>query len=209
MRICLVAASFLACMAAPVAAQDYSYSAQLRGETRIAGPVEASGVLWGCQGDLCTTSGPWEQPGLIACQALAQRVGEIVAYGRDSAMFDAATLVQCNVGVTPGGVAPAASVVLGGVLNRVLRPGLPTAPGAAIGTRTLTLTGTGAFAGAAPPPLLPPPPAFRAVLLRAGGLTVTGTGAFAGPPPPLPPPPAFSPIDRRTTTLTVTGTGAS
>lgn len=77
----------------------YQYTAKVRGSVKTSGLVVASGIKWQCGGDRCTTSGPWPTPGVNACQALAQKVGEIVSYGHQKEKLSGSNLKRCNQGV--------------------------------------------------------------------------------------------------------------
>lgn len=78
----------------------YVYTARTAATVRRSGAVTASGINWACQGTSCTVTGPWPQPGVGACAALAREVGRITSYGRQGAVLNAAQLAQCNVSLT-------------------------------------------------------------------------------------------------------------
>lgn len=76
--------------------QVFEYSAQTTQTARQQGDVVAGGITWACQGRTCATRGPWPNPGVEACRALAAQVGPISAYGRAGAMLSATDLAACN-----------------------------------------------------------------------------------------------------------------
>lgn len=76
--------------------QPYFYTAQTEQPVRRSGAVLASGINWRCAGSACTVSGPWPQPGVGACAALAREIGRINSYGRPGAALTTAQLTQCN-----------------------------------------------------------------------------------------------------------------
>jgi hypothetical protein len=82
-------------------AQNYTYTATLQSNSPQQGAVVASGITWKCGGNACQVSGPWPQPGVFACQALAARVGPVASYGRPGAMLDKAQMAQCNQSAAP------------------------------------------------------------------------------------------------------------
>ncbi|HXI87520.1 MAG TPA: hypothetical protein VNH64_08675 [Parvularculaceae bacterium] len=216
----IVAALIVLTAASPSgAAATYNYTASLKYDTLVAGKVVALSIAWDCAGKVCTTSGPWPVPGVGACAALAEKVGEIVAYGYAKIQLSANQLAQCNANAAKQ--PPAKTLLLKPQTNLAApkkalpiipplqkTPSAPAKPGAQGGepagepangaftpktvrTETLTVTGTGALA---------PLPPFTPVNLRTKTLTVTGTGSLAALPP-------FTPVNIRTTPLTVTGTG--
>jgi hypothetical protein len=65
----------------------------------MSGQVTAAGITWACARSTCTVTGPWPEPGLGACSALAQRVGAINAYGHPGRQLTASQLKQCNAGL--------------------------------------------------------------------------------------------------------------
>ncbi len=83
-------------IAGPVAAQSYEYTAQLRASASSQGVVTAAGIDWKCDGSACHTFGPWPQPGVFACHALAAKVGAVASYGRPGASLGLQQLAQCN-----------------------------------------------------------------------------------------------------------------
>lgn len=105
-------------------AQNFDYTAQLRGTSRVQGAVVASGITWQCSGALCRTRGPWPIPGLGACKALAAKVGAVTSYGHPGAGLAPKMIEQCNVGVAGSlTAAPGASVMKPAVAP--MRPVVP------------------------------------------------------------------------------------
>ena len=81
----------------PVKAQEsFNNTALTRDDAAIQGEVIASGIRWQCDGARCRVSGPWPVPGVLACRALAQKIGYIKAYGHPGASLSPAQLVECN-----------------------------------------------------------------------------------------------------------------
>jgi hypothetical protein len=76
--------------------QSYTYAAKTTGPVRRAGMITAGGISWQCMGSSCSAAGPWPQPLVPACEALAHEVGTIALYGRIGALLSAAQLAQCN-----------------------------------------------------------------------------------------------------------------
>lgn len=83
----------------PTKAGEYLYTAETAVPARRQGPVTAGGINWTCSGSRCTVSGPWPTPGVSACQALAQQVGQIRSYGYPGRQLTSAELQQCNAGI--------------------------------------------------------------------------------------------------------------
>jgi hypothetical protein len=77
---------------------NWDYEARLSYPSLVQGVVDAAGVRWMCSESVCRTSGPWENPGVDACRALARIVGEIAWYGRETAYFapGGERMRQCN-----------------------------------------------------------------------------------------------------------------
>ncbi len=80
-------------------AATYHYTATVDGAARQQGTVTASGLDWQCGGSRCRISGPWSNPGVGACQALAAKVGRITSYGHPGKQLDTEQLASCNQGV--------------------------------------------------------------------------------------------------------------
>ena len=80
-------------------AQDFNYTALTVHPAAVQGTVVAGGLSWHCQSTVCKIRGPWPTPGVIACKALAQRVGKIKSYGHSAAHLTAQQLQQCNATV--------------------------------------------------------------------------------------------------------------
>jgi hypothetical protein len=76
--------------------RPYHYVAQTVATAAKQGAVVASGIQWRCTGARCTTSGPWPNPAVGACKALAVQVGRIRSYGRNGARLNAKQLRECN-----------------------------------------------------------------------------------------------------------------
>jgi len=124
--------------AAPPSA--YIYTAQTSAPVRRAGDVGAGSITWRCQGSTCSTSGPWPQPGIVACRALALQIGPIKSYGRPGALLAAPALAACNAG------APR-DVALTAIPPRA-QSHAPVSTGIAIATSELSFVG-GAVANSA------------------------------------------------------------
>lgn len=89
--------------------QTYEYTARTAAPVRRNGAVTASSLTWSCSGSACTITGPWLQPGVSTCAALAREVGAIVSYGRNGAVLSAAQIAECNAMATRPPPAPAPS----------------------------------------------------------------------------------------------------
>ena len=191
----IAALTFLVGIVATPAAETFVYTAALKSPSNIQGSVVASGISWQCKGNVCSTRGPWPKPGVSACAALANQVGEVAAYGYPSHQLSATELQSCNAGIRPAripglapkftntpAVPPATPRHLPVILPRKLKD---TFAPKVVRTIQLAVTGT----------------VHR---VRTIQLTVTGTGASSGPPPPAPP---FTAKVVRTIELTLTGTG--
>jgi hypothetical protein len=79
---------------------SHRYTAQTAAAARVQGHVVAGGITWACQGNVCSTSGPWPRPSPEACRSLADQVGRVTAYGREGAALSASDLATCNAGQT-------------------------------------------------------------------------------------------------------------
>ncbi len=202
-------------LAFPASAALNTYFAETLVSAKKQGAVQVGNLKWQCIGTRCTISGPWPNPGVGACQALAQEVGAIKSYGHANKQLTSAELQQCNVGLTAapantadskpktpteqkGGQAPE------GAVPQSSRGARPAAEGATLGstgpfaprtirTAALRLTGTGATAAIGS--------GFAPLTLRTQRLTLTGTGATAAVGA------GFTPRSLRTAPLTITGTG--
>lgn len=64
------------------------------------GTVQAGGIAWTCDKAACRTTGPWPQPGVAACAALAKEIGPIRSYGRKGVELTPDQLNQCNRSAT-------------------------------------------------------------------------------------------------------------
>jgi hypothetical protein len=80
------------------AGSTFDYTAATFSEAARQGTVDATSIRWQCRGSRCTVSGPWPQPGVMACRALAQQVGRIKSYGHSGASLNASQLAECNDG---------------------------------------------------------------------------------------------------------------
>jgi len=103
-RILAATAALLTALAAASAsAKVFQYTATLA--TAVASPttVRAGVFNWKCDGTTCTINGPWAEPSVGQCKALAKEVGKVTAFGYPEAALDDAGLAECN------GAAPAAS----------------------------------------------------------------------------------------------------
>ena len=87
---------------APGQTQPYHYRAETRARSKKQGKVQAGGLVWQCQGNACTISGPWPAPAVGACQALARQVGPMQSYGHAGKKLSARQLKQCNAGIASG-----------------------------------------------------------------------------------------------------------
>ncbi|NOX82451.1 MAG: hypothetical protein GXP06_05600 [Alphaproteobacteria bacterium] len=193
--------------AAALAQSTFNYTAGLKFKTLIKGEVTASSIKWKCTGKACATSGPWPVPGVGACAALAEKVGEIAAYGHPGRKLSVSQLATCNKKAARQPISQTVKLrpqtrQAAPVINTKKKPVRqypdratppPSQPQAfepiRVRTRALTVTGTGALAALAP---------FEPVVVRTAPLTVTGAGSLA----PLAP---FEPVVARTPPLSVTG----
>ena len=126
-----------AVLPAPAMAQaggSYDYTAATQVEAARQGAVDAAGIRWQCRGSSCTVSGPWPQPGVMACRALAQQVGRIKSYGHPGASLNASQLAECNDGtaspiVSNKNVAvPSSKQTVPSTRNKTLTPGTVSGP---------------------------------------------------------------------------------
>ena len=116
-------------------AQSYVYEAVSEAGMRQTGQVEAAGIVWTCNTKSCVSEGPWPEPGMEACRALARAVGPLASYGHQKAQFDAAQLAECN-GKAGGKPATAADTSLTLVAPPVaVAPPVLTAPSISAGQR--------------------------------------------------------------------------
>ncbi|WP_020674986.1 CC_3452 family protein [Geopsychrobacter electrodiphilus] len=74
----------------------YRYTANTVQNASKQGKVNAAKIFWDCRGTGCTTSGPWPQPSVRACQNLATLVGPIKSFGRSGHYLNAKDIKQCN-----------------------------------------------------------------------------------------------------------------
>jgi hypothetical protein len=127
-----IASVWLCTFAAETTAQPvFHYQATVfDGQVDRSGAVNASGLVWQCQANRCTISGPWPRPGVSACANLARAVGRISSYGHPGAMLNATELAQCNANMPRDGavavpVNPSGPVI---VANPVATPVVPNVP---------------------------------------------------------------------------------
>jgi hypothetical protein len=80
-------------------AATYDYRATTIDRVKKSGTVTAGDRQWQCRGNQCTAKGPWPTPDVQSCQALANQVGQITAYGHSAKQLTASQLSQCNRGV--------------------------------------------------------------------------------------------------------------
>ena len=113
---------------------SFDYTAATYSEATRQGTVNAAGIPWQCRGSRCTVSGPWPQPGVTACRALAQQVGRIKSYGHPGASLNATQLAECNNGTTSPSVrnkdiiAQPPQQKLPPIKNKTLTPGTTSGP---------------------------------------------------------------------------------
>jgi hypothetical protein len=157
---------------------SFEYTARTAAPVRRSGEITAGTLTWSCNGSRCTIRGPWAQPGVSACAALAQQVGTIVSYGRTGAMLSAEQLAQCNA------AAPAPAPV--------------PAPTPAPASGGVAITTAGLFAEGAPAAFAPPP-VFVTQNITTRGLSAEGS-------PDATTPGAFTP--RAITTAPLSAEGA-
>lgn len=93
-------------LAFPASAALNAYLAETVAPAKKQGAVQVGNLRWLCQGSRCTISGPWPNPGVGACKALAQQVGAVKSYGHANKKLTAAELQQCNTGVAVGSTGP-------------------------------------------------------------------------------------------------------
>lgn len=190
----LASAALLALLAQAGTAADYVYIAETQAVARKQGSVLAGKLAWQCKDSRCTIRGPWEAPGVPACQALAREVGPIRSYGRTGRMLGAPELASCNQGVMAP--APARAITAVRLPAGVIQPQSGgAASGAGLRTGTIRFTGTGA-------PLL----AVRTVgslglSVTTGAIRFQGTGILLARTP-------IEPVTLRVPEITFTGTGS-
>jgi len=96
MRFCATML-FLGMMSAIQAATQYNYVATTKAKVAAEqGPVKAGSLTWQCKGNQCRNSGPRPTPGVDACKALAQKVGQIASYGYKGKLLSKEQLATCN-----------------------------------------------------------------------------------------------------------------
>lgn len=105
----------------PPQLSTYHYTAETNATVRKQGKVDAGGIQWQCQDKRCTVSGPWPEPGVTACKALAAQVGRISRYGHPGKQLDAKGLQACNAGLATKPT-PAKPV------QQITKPSQPIAP---------------------------------------------------------------------------------
>jgi hypothetical protein len=186
-------------------AATYSYIAETGVPAKKQGAVMAAGVFWNCGGSQCTTSGPWAVPGVGACAALAQQIGNIKSYGHSQKKLSAPELAQCNAGVAdakpsaPSSNAPnpSAKSKIPDNVPPTSKPVAPPEKGSAPDTNTPAKSGG----------FLPKDQTSSKSSARSGpaaftteSLTITGTGVLAGRG-------AFTPRTFTVEGLAVTGIG--
>lgn len=148
----------------------YVYTARTAATVRRSGAVAASGITWACQGTSCTVTGPWPQPGVSACAALAREVGAIVSYGRQGAMLTTAQIAQCNASPAASPLPPPPPPP----------PPPPATPGVAITTRELSVIG-GSDIGVAVAVAVAPPASITTSELSVVGGAGSGAPTLPGP----------------------------
>ncbi|MCB1844325.1 MAG: hypothetical protein KDI09_15295, partial [Halioglobus sp.] len=88
------------CFMTPVHAETYEYIAvTVMPQARKTGAVRAGTLLWRCEANRCSVSGPWPTPAVAACASLAREVGRLQSYGRSGAELNSNQLMQCNDGL--------------------------------------------------------------------------------------------------------------
>ena len=135
------------------------------------GKVLASGINWTCDKSACTASGPWLQPSVGACAALAREIGPIGSYGRKGAYLTPAQLEQCNRNATPVAAPDAPSESADPAPKPLPKPETTPAPrpaGLPIDVAELSIIGGAQGAAAAPAGIVP----IRAPELSLVGGTV-------------------------------------
>jgi len=83
----------------PASAALNAYLAETVAPAKKQGAVQVDNLKWQCQGTRCTISGPWPNPAVGTCKALAQQVGAIKSYGHANKQLTPAELQQCNAGL--------------------------------------------------------------------------------------------------------------
>lgn len=117
LRIGLAAGLLTWASAGAWAAGNFVYIAETTaGAVRKEGSVTAAAVRWQCKNNACTAEGPWPNPGIAACRALAKQVGHIAYYGHTSreVFLRSGELAQCNEGLAPP---PAGTAAISGTLQ--------------------------------------------------------------------------------------------
>ena len=103
----------------------YRYTATTAQNAHQQGKVNAAKILWDCRGTDCTTSGPWPQPSVRACQNLATLVGPIKSFGRSGHYLSAKNIKQCN---QPGSLSANPQKSAGVSSVNLIRGGVQTTP---------------------------------------------------------------------------------
>ena len=89
-------AMLLAMVSSAAVAKVFQYKARLAAPVETEGSVRAGVFNWKCKDKACTINGPWAEPGVGHCKALAKQVGEITSYGHGKAKLDEEQLKECN-----------------------------------------------------------------------------------------------------------------
>jgi len=103
----------------------YRYTATTAQNAHQQGKVNAAKIFWDCRGTGCTTSGPWPQPSVRACQNLATLVGPIKSFGRSGHYLSAKNIKQCN---QPGSLSANPQKSAGVSSVNLIRGGVQTTP---------------------------------------------------------------------------------
>lgn len=154
----------------PLQVGQYLYEARTNEPARTQGNVVTASITWACQGNVCSTRGPWPRPGVPACHALALQVGVITSYGRSGAMLTPAQLAECNAGVaTPSVIAPGVRVTPSQPIRRPAASPTPTE------TPPPETPPAETPPSATPPPATPPPDTPTLTTDASGAIVVNAT----------------------------------
>ncbi len=88
--------SFAATTAPASAFDSHYYRAELVTPLTSARSDIQKGVLWDCEGDVCSAPYKGRSRATVVCQRLAKEFGEVAAFRAGAATFGADELAKCN-----------------------------------------------------------------------------------------------------------------